>query len=503
MSRSTIAIDRVPLQFLAATTPARAEQVARRVRDAITAALPRMLAAVYDAEMDADERLVFIDRIEAPCVVATHWSDEAIARAFARSVALALVRGRDGVGAIVFNDRVEFIGAFIAALIDGHAFSRWWFSEFDGLRVLPLSTCLRTLVEMESVATWQAFARLSPDLQRQCASALSAGDAERVLAAVERGASGALAPVGALIDALEGVAAVLPPGPNRLVLSLAVLERRAAGAASSQNLAALRVLTKLLDGMAGEPPPQASPDPAGVLIAWCDRAGIAGADRAIALRFQADALVRHIAERQRARGEAGIDRTDAPVIYTPHGGAIVLCVLLAKLGWWRRWRDWLRGAGASQPDALAAELALAVAARAVEPDRRLRVQEDPALRRVFAAPSPKELADIDRFSRRLLAPALSTTSGRPASRRLRPLIRAAARALVTELGEHIPGCAGSSARYLRTRCLRLTATVHCDGRTVHLGHAPLDVLLRLAGLKRAAITLPDGRELIVREGPLP
>jgi hypothetical protein len=41
--------------------------------------------------------------------------------------------------------------------------------------------------------------------------------------------------------------------------------------------------------------------------------------------------------------------------------------------------------------------------------------------------------------------------------------------------------------------------VRADGGAARLGRAPLDVLLVFSGLKRAAVTLPDGRGLALAE----
>src|SRR5579872_5459064 len=395
---STIVIDRVPLHFVAATTHARASGLAHRVRDAIAGSLPTSLAASCGPGFDADACCVFLDRLHVQCVVGAHWSDDAIADAFATRVAQALWRERHGEDSIVFTDRAEFVAAFIAALLEGHAFARWWYSEFDGLRALPLTACLRTLIETEP-SVWQALARLSPGLARQAASTLSAVDADRVLASIERSASGARAGTSELLGAFEVGRRSLPSGPNRVVLSLIALERGASGAASARNLRLQRVLTKLVREARNGPPAAAACDERLMLMAWCDRAGLGQTERTLALELDADALRLHVAAAGASNAEEQVEgeRQAASDSYTPHGGAVLLCVLLVKLGWWERWRDWLRRAGASRPDGLAAWLALAVAAQAADPRRSMHIEHDAVLHAVFGAPTREQLAKVDRF----------------------------------------------------------------------------------------------------------
>jgi hypothetical protein len=67
------------------------------------------------------------------------------------------------------------------------------------------------------------------------------------------------------------------------------------------------------------------------------------------------------------------------------------------------------------------------------------------------------------------------------------------------MARRIPGCYGSTGGYLRMQCLSMPAAVHQDGSAARLGRAPLDVLLRLSGLTRTEVLLPDGRHLALRE----
>lgn len=462
MSGTLIEIDRVPLTIVAAASPGRAEHVTRRVRDAVARTLPSALASACGRDDDEDPAYVFIDRLDVHCAVGTHWADDVIAALFAERLARALLLARTLGHALVFRDRAEFLSAFLAAAADGQAFSRWWFAEFEGLAALPVSACIRTLILAEGAVAWEALARLSPERLHRVVSALTPPDAERLLAAVAAQPAGAAASLEALIAALDATRDVpLPTRLHRLMAALVHVARGQTGAASANNLSALRALAAIGEAAQG------------------------GGLHAIP---QDASTATQIAE-------------PSPFDYTPCGGALLLCAVLVRLGWWAAWHETLRANGDDdQADRLAAWLALAVTARALSPACPATVERDPVLRRAFGAPNERRPVPCDRATKRELRHALAVTMHvRTRRRRLGPLLRAVARAVLAEAGRRIPGCEGSTPAYLRTQCLSLTAAVRADGGAARLGRAPLDVLIVFSGLKRAELRLPGGRTLVLCE----
>jgi hypothetical protein len=497
---SSIVIDRVPLNLLGATTHARAERLARRIRDAVQRSLPAELNTACGRALADDEAYVFIDRLDVHCVVGAHWDDDAIGRVFARQLAGTLLRERYGSEAVVFRDRPEFLAAFIAALVDGCAFSRWWFAEFNGLRRLPVSAALRTLVAGEPGIAWRALARLSPSVLGRAVAVLSPTDAERVLATVAE-ARDEVARTAALIQALDAATHLAAPGPARLVAALALLETHHGQAPTARNHAALRLLSAIVSAArSARLRAPTTADDVATLRDWCDGLRADAAECAVASALDAGVVIAHaLASTPTHATAAGEVSASADAAYTAHGGAVLLAVLLVKLGWWADWQRTLQRTGASGSEGLAARTALAVVSRALSPKRPARVERDECLQRVFGVAAH---SIGDRSSRRLVRNALwlgLRRSGIDGGRRMEPLLRASARVLVREFAARLVGGCESTDAYVRTQCLACGAAVSADGRRAALGRAPLDVVLVLSGLKRADVTLPDGRRLVVAQ----
>jgi hypothetical protein len=505
VSAAVIDIHRVPLTFVAATTPDRAELLSRRMREAFARALPSALELAVTRDLEDDDAYVFIDRLDVGCLVATHWADDALAAPLAAQIAGAIQRERHLGNALVFRDRAEFVSAFLMAVADGRAIARWWFDEFDGLAALPTSSCIRTVIVTEGPSGWEALARLSPESLVHVISALNGRDAALMLTDLGRQADRGAVSLPRLIGALESAGGVsLPTRSHRLVLALVSLERTVPGAASPRTLAALRGIASLDDAARRGRLLARQDGSAATVRRWCDTAGIGDPDRAAAMDLDSTDLVDHLESQMTGRSDGIAQDTDDEAFdFTPFGGALLLCVVLVRSGWWIAWHDALLSAGlVDRADPLASWLALAVVARALSPGKPSAVEGDPALRRVFGLPARPGAPPRDRAARDALLGALRAGEGglvAPARAGLRWQLRAWADALLAETGRRIPGCDGSSPGYLRTRCLSLPAAVRADGGAARLGRAPLDVLLVFSGLKRAAVTLPDGRGLTLAE----
>ena len=499
---STIVIDRVPLNLLGLTTEARAELLARRVREAVQRSLPVQLAAACERMLRDDDSYVFIERLDVQCAIAADWPDDAVGREFAQCLARTLLRERHAGDAVVFRDRAELIAAFIPALIDGHAFSRWWFAEFDGLRPLPVSTALRTLVANEPPVAWQALARLTPELLRRLVGVLSPADVYRIVVTAPRADGDQLATGAAVVQAFDAARGVSNSSSVRLLTALLGLESCTPGMANARNLVVLRVLNTLVEAArSGALPAYPSVDPATTLRRWCADLAV---ESGVADLPDSDAaiLVDYVLAAAPETAGAGVET--ATVNHTSHGGAVLLCALLARLGWWTRWRETLQRAGAVRSDSVAAWTALAVVSRVLNPRRPVPIADDQCLRTLFGVAEPP--GAIERSARRAACHALATDAPRAgvvAPRRLEPLLRAFARALLREFAARVPGCHESTSHYLRTQCLTLGAAVSADGSRATVGRAPLDVLLVLSGLTRADVSRPDGTRLVISRDTFP
>ena len=510
MSATVIEIDRLPLTFVTAASSDRAELVWRRARDAIIRTLLGSIASAWGAELDAaDDAYVFIDRLHIQCAIATHWLDDAVASAFADRLVETLRRERGLGRELAFHDRAEFLSSFLVAVVDGQASTRWWFAEFEGLARLPVSACIRTLVVAEHFLGWNALARLSPEGLFRVVSSLDAADAERMLAAVRDGPSGSSVTVSGLVEALDPVLGLpLSSSIHRVILALINMLRSDAVAPSARTVAAIRAVVAIVEAArAGRLPGLVADGTATRVLRWCEAARVEGLDRAAALDLDLSELVGYVETQMRSRPDGESSETsdaEQPFDFTPSGGALLLCVVLVRTGWWAAWSDALRATRrGDRAEALASWLGLAIVARALRPERPTVIERDPVLRRVFHLPPRPAAMRHDQASTEALLGALRVVEevarvapGRP---ELGWRLRAWAQALLLEFGRRIPGCDGASDAYLRSQCLSLPAAVRSDGAAARLGPAPLDVLLGFSGLKRACVTLPDGSGLDLSE----
>jgi hypothetical protein len=501
MSEAVIEIDRMPLNFVAAASADRVAQSARRIRDAIARVVPSAIASICGSELHAGTSIVFIDRLDVQCSVAAHWSEDVVAEAFAGQLVRALAAERSLGQPLAFRDRAEYLSAFFAAAVDGHAFSRWWLDEFEGLSALPVSACFRTLIANEGALAWEALCRLSADCQRRIVSALAPADADRMLADVSRYPPGRLAPMRTLMSAIDAAMAIpLPTRSHRLIAALIQVARTDATAVCAKNLAALGAIDRLIDaarrGLLPDPPDDTG---TAMMAAW-HAAGVDTSDIAIAMELEVAPLVERVRALRSRLPEPAEDLFD----FTPFGGALVLAVVLNRTGWWSGWRDALAAGFGEHADALAAWLALAVTARALNPRNSAAIEGDPVLRRVFGVPdalrSPSSRRDVKRALATALSAADPAVSAGARPRQLGSQLMCWSNALLFECGRRIPGCDGASPAYLRAQCLSFPAAVARDGSAARLGRPPLDVLLRLSGLKRGRVTLPGGPTIVLAEG---
>jgi hypothetical protein len=425
-----------------------------------------------------------------------------------RGLATALEQAHEQPGAVVFHDRAELLAAFLAALAEGSAWSRWWFDEFDGLKPLGASAAIRTAVIDAGETGIAALARLTEGAACQVLRTLSAGDAARVLAAIEQRQQWAIAAPFALWSLSEALARERAAEASVLLHAVVAAERSSPGSAGPATIAALRAMRRLRELGARGAFNRGAHAAAGILNSGAAAAGMLAALRVIAQHHkvpaewldrmsepeiaavfgQLEALAGSLpaSEARAARTPQHTAGTAAPAeAATRYGGIFVLIKVMDALGWIERWR--LAAAeklSEREANNFVRALVLEVSARALAPRVVQLVTNDPALTLAFdvAGRSWREHAAL---ARRVLR-----ATGAPA-----------AALLLKSLGERIVGLAGSSPSYLRRNALCLHATVQRDEERVCavLGRAPLDVLLTLSGARRGSVALPGGPRIEMRE----
>jgi len=476
-----LTIDRLHIDLRATAAAERGEVVKRRVADTVPAGIARALRGLPDGR---DEALQFIERLEVECAVATDSDDDALVAAVAQAFlaaygrAVATARGRR------FDDWHDYLAQFWIALADDGLASAWWFDEFEGLRLLPASGALRTSILQAGAQALTVFQRMTPSTAQRVLAILNSADAERVAAAWSALGTGT-APRWRDVTTAARLAS---KACDKLAAVLAMhrLDANVAPARVLRAIAQWRAVVQAarVHGVVAPGAPAAE--------AWCRRLQDAGLDAADAARTpawaplddddlaQAVALLAEVA----ANAENRADGVGAPIeATTPFGGVFVLLKVIEWLGWCARWR------GVLTSDVDLRRLALVVAARALRERATAQVLRDPALLRALALPALHPDHVEERALRRDLRRALRASG--------HATLRGAVAALLAGLSARVPGLAGATPGYLRAQLLSMPAQVIDDpagALRLQLGSAPLDPLLKIAGLARGTIKLP-GRAL--------
>jgi hypothetical protein len=501
MTEGSLVIDSVRLGMEAATSFDRAERTATRVREAMKTGLQQALSEACGRELKGDGYF-FIERLQVASQVAVHWHDDRIATRLAQQIGIALSKQMSHRSGLTFRDRAEFVGAYASSVVESCSANRWWFAEFDGLAALPLSERLRTLLINEGKTALQALVRVSSTQRQKIIRALHEADVRRVLEQLPN--HPCPFPPNAIIEAFEAIDGEALSSATHAVLEMLIdLTAVGSGAVTRQTAKRLELLQALIDAVRSGRLVSIDTDAAQisrssdvaaaamtVLSRWTDSIG-GDALLAASLHAAAQRIVKSVVKRS--------TKPEVWLRHTPYGGAFLLLATLDRGGWWEAWqREFAKEVEGSDVERLLSALSLAVVARALNPRRCHVIEMDEGLRSVFCPETCPNLSLSKPDRRRLEAllgsagPAKSicrTTIG------LTKRLRLCSLALLTAFSERIPGCAGSSPEYIRRNLLALHARVSSDGCDVRLGSPPLDVLLTLSGLKRAAVGLPRGRIL--------
>ena len=511
-----IEIHRLGLALRLAGDSQRIEPVARRLGEIAAGRLREALARIDDGGATAHEdEIVFIDHIAVQCAANTAWDDDALAAHIARHFARGLQLRLADPMLRRFRDRADFVAAALAAFADGSAARQWWFDEFDGLQPLSASAALRTLVINAGEFGVVALARLTDSALGRVLDSLHDSDARRLVVWLTARASAVL-PSATIWHAAGALAAQERATPWLRVLIAAERDRPGssgkAGWQCLRGLATLHALARRGELAMGEDERH-----------W--RGALAGAlDEADWLASVSQADLKAIAADLAAT--AG-NAAEAPATWlrSPHGGFFVLLGRLHRSGWPERWVEALRAvssnsAAATASDSTAAaevtlcrSLAAQVTAIALAGDTATQVLNDAVVRAACGVDAAEAVvAAHDTFACEALRALLhdreieplrwtqdDASSGPPSdgpstSCTLTRLLAEAAEWLLADVAGAMPGLAGSTPAFLRAQALRMTVAIRVGaGGTptlARLGRAPLDVLLVLAGVKRASIELP-------------
>src|SRR5690606_35387006 len=120
---------------------------------------------------------------------------DSLADRLAEAITAGVARaGATRSGGLFFPDRAAYTAAFLEALLDGSAWSRWWFDGFSGLRPLPVSAAVRTLLSRDWASAAAVLAACPPPLRARLWGVVTAQDARIILDGLASGTIGAPTP---------------------------------------------------------------------------------------------------------------------------------------------------------------------------------------------------------------------------------------------------------------------------------------------------------------------
>jgi hypothetical protein len=495
MPIGTLAIDRFRIAALVPGDHAAPDRIRGKL-DAVNegtleSALARRLGAPF-VGWD-DDRVILLRRVALDLSGGGSVDAAGLADRLAAMLVIALARAIEmpGENVVLFASWAAYLAAFLGAAIRNEAWDKWWFSRFDGLKLLPLSACLRTALLRDIDVGLQALMRLGATEQAQVLAALSPADVREILAVIEVDR-----PTGAFVAALAATARQ-PAGAPGTSVEHATLHWFLAALAAAPTLprgdllqaAEMLAAVEALDIEQKE------------IVARYLREGRVGplvrilvpADiAALAPLFAGWEIARHIVA---DRLDATAATAEPPAArFTAFGGLLLLAPSL--------------------PQDCGSEIALAALAACAGPQAAMALA-DPMLQRVLGASERDTMTAIGAKLRQLddtgvaeLAALGTPPAGRDqrwfglprALRRNTPAYRAVValgHAAQRELARRLPGFADASAAFLWENVLSCGAhvTPEEDGFRAVLERPPLDVLLSMTGLADRACELPGGRTL--------
>lgn len=239
MEPSRLGIRRLHVNCVVPSDHPSPEQMRHRVADLAQQHLSQTLEIALDRILpEADQSLCFIQRLDYAVDVNIGWEPDVLTRHLAARLGQQLIAQIHSLESdptvIRFKCPADYLAAFLVDLTQGQAWTRWYYERFDGVRVLPLSAAIRTVLCNHRTDALRALHRLAQAVLQQILSQLTEGDSAKIVEALaEEVAQGdgdaACEAVEATLSRLTGMAIrALPPEAGALWLYLETTRRDAA-----------------------------------------------------------------------------------------------------------------------------------------------------------------------------------------------------------------------------------------------------------------------------------
>ena len=480
------------------------------LNDMFARRLPAALSDLLESRCAAaDESVWLIKSLELSFDADLRWESSRLTAGLAASLAQSLAKkmqsGGDGDSVIHYRTRAEYLAAFLGDLADGTAWNKWQYESFGGLRSLPTSSALRTLMIMETGVALSALALMTSSTLRRVMATLLSQDAELAWSRmITDSAQPDAAALSRAIDAWQREGIKPERDSARSALELLIHTLKGAGTSLPdcvwQQAASAAAAISALESIRKYTAAEQWPETRTALLSG-RLANLPGTVRAAAspgLQFWNG----HPSLLQRAAvgliEEGAASATQAQSLATAFGGVFLLLPLIEALP---------ADSWSTQP----ALLKFAIFVRCCAPGVRNPAQWDSFLRDLFCVAPDSELEelvlkatadDIREWMRstehvateaRLDAGYLGAVGGSELKRDVTSdAIAVVAHAVLRGFAWKLPGFGTCSLQHLWTNFLDFSAHVDLmqEKIVVRMSPPPLHVILRLAGLNSGSYTLP-------------
>lgn len=476
-----LAILKLYVPCFAAGSPEATRDLGDRAVRALRDHFPQSARACLAPWLDrADVSLWIVRRVELAMLLSAEAPADVIASsaaiALARALGDTLVDEGDGLNAIRFEDRAAYVASFVTDAAWGDAWSRWYYAPLLGLKPLPTSAAIRTVLIEDPAVGRQALKRLDTPALARVASALASQD-EALVLDVLANAAGEDAADAAVSRAWSEYRRQLHAAPGQPSLIVTFIRAPTDGAGASF-LRALRRLHSVLEILRRTRPRQLAHAP-GSISAVEAMIDDFGASTEVPRDILRDMMAHLASPRPATSHDAG-----GTHVTTPFGGLLLLLRELDDMPPLQsgptlatKWLTVAMCAGRARSEAVLHDevlrnlfgipgVSLAEVARCLR-DTRPRANADDRL--------PSRDRDWLSFDRRVgIAPAWGSSLALEAHRALRAFAR------------RIPGFAEASAAYLWENFLSGDASLEYEDHRiiVRCGRPPLHLMLTLTGMTR-------------------
>lgn len=166
------------------------EEMRARCEAALATNLERTLAVALEQSFSAEDPSIwFVRELNVELSVGSRIEHANVGEIWAGELARVLVDALDTnqPDVLHFPDRASYLAQFLLDLAEGAAWDRWYYSIFDGLRMLPVSAAIRTAILNSSQDGLRAMHLLSEQQRRVLIHAVNTIDARSILSSFADG----------------------------------------------------------------------------------------------------------------------------------------------------------------------------------------------------------------------------------------------------------------------------------------------------------------------------